>query len=640
LSVFSGIYHLDGRAVDIGLLDRMMAVGRPFGPDADGYWTDGPVGMSHCGLWTVAESLGETQPLSDDAGACWIVCDARVDNRDELVRELKGSRYLAETPTDAKLILAAYRAWDIGCASKIIGDFALAIWDQKRRRLFCAIDALGIRSFFYHFDGKRFLFGSLIRQLLQDPSVPRGLDEDYLAQFIARGECPTELTPYRSIKRLLAGSFILIENGRLRRQKYWDLDPKHEIRYSKDEEYEDHFKTVFREAVRAHLRTSGPLWSELSGGLDSSSIVCMAQEIYKAGEADNRGFTAFTMTFDESKKVDERNWSKLVVDKYGLNIEYFSADQYWLLKDVDERTAYWDEPTPKGLITASLRASAARVVQRGVRVLLTGIGGDQVFMGGTLNPIHFADLLRRFRWKQLSRELARWQPFLNLPFARVFLNNCVKPLLNPNTMIDPFYAKYWRPATWIAPAFSKRTHLADLMSDGFLPRRYMSPANQRQYLMIMRTPAALIRGRLMSPVIELRCPFLYRPLLEFAMGIPMDQKVRPGADTRSIVRRGMSGVLPDQIRDRKNKTVFDQHTYVGINREWSRIESLLNSPRVAELGVVDQQKFRQALELMRVGHSENIYQLISVLSLELWLRASEQFEGQREDRLPRAVSVA
>ncbi|HEU4387365.1 MAG TPA: asparagine synthase-related protein, partial [Blastocatellia bacterium] len=466
-----------------------------------------------------------------------------------------------------------------------------------------------------------------IRQLLEDPGISRTLDEEYLAHFIARGECPTELTPYKSIKRLPAASFIIVEERGLRIQKYWDLDPENEIHCSSDQEYGEQLRSLFFDSVRASLRSCGPVWSELSGGLDSSSIVCTAQEIYRAGEVPNNGFTTITAAFDESTKVDEKRWSRLVIDKYGINAVFFPADHYWVLKDFDQEVPYWDEPTPKGLITAQLRAQGSQVLETGGRVILSGMGGDQVFMGGGQNPVHLADLLRGFRLRQLARELGAWQRHLNLPFSRVFLDNCVKPLLKPNTMSDHSDARLWKPARWILQSYSKRTGLEDLMAQRFLSRRYKSPAAQRQYLVIMRTSAAMVKAPLMHPTIDHRCPFLYRPLIEFAMGIPMEQKLRPGGDTRSILRRAMLGVLPEEIRLRKTKAVFDQHIHSGIDREWARIAGLVDSPQLGLMGIVDPREFRRALEMIRIGHSEGIYQLISALALEFWLRASP--EGQR-----------
>jgi asparagine synthase (glutamine-hydrolysing) len=265
----------------------------------------------------------------------------------------------------------------------------------------------------------------------------------------------------------------------------------------------------------------------------------------------------------------------------------------------------------------------------GARVLLSGIGGDQVLLGDTRNPIQLCDLFRSLKWRRLVKELKLWQPFLNAPFAEIFHNNCIKPMLNRNTMTDYSSSRFWKPASWLDPAFCRRTDLPGLMFNGFLPRLYSSPAAQRQYLLIRRTASALVKGYLIVPAIEHRCPFLYRPLIEFAMAIPMDQKLRPGGETRSVLRRAMTGILPEQIRTRKGKAIFDQNAYLAVRKEWPRIERLCADLRLASLGLVDRDKFRNAFELMRVGHSENIYQLVLALSLEMWLGAGEQFEGQR-----------
>ncbi|MEK6320953.1 MAG: asparagine synthase-related protein [Acidobacteriota bacterium] len=633
-------YNLAGEPADFEVLHRMIEVSAPFGPDSKGHWINGPVALGHRGLWVVEESLGEIQPVSDGAGRLFVVADCRIDNREELIDELRGRGESIESPSDADLILLAYNAWGTGCAARIVGDFAFAIWDVERRRLFCARDALGVRPFFYYFDGSRFRGASLIRQLLQDETIDRTYDESYMAAFLVRGECPSESTPYESIKRLLAGSSLVIERGGLRKEKYWDLDPQCEISYRTDGEYEEHFRTVFGDAVRAHIRSAGPVWAELSGGLDSSSIVCMAQEIYGADRALGRGFNTLTYCYDQASQADERRWSQTVVEKYGLPSMHLIVDEYWPFKDLNEGVAYWDEPTPKVLFNARLRETGRRMLDCGAKVLLSGIAGDQVFLGDAPDPVHLADYLRGFQLRRFVRELVSWQKQLKVPMSEVIVDNCVKPLLNPNTLMGyTMNAKYRRIPKWIDSDLAERRNLQKVGAQAFLPRRYKSPAAQQQYLGIMRTSAPLVKGPLISPAIEARYPFLYRPLVEFAMAIPMEQKVRPG-DPRSVLRRAMVGILPEQVRTRKTKAGPDQAIYLGMNREWSRIEPLLKSSRLASLGYIDSREFRHAVESTRIGYPDNIHLMLAALSLEIWIRGAERAEPGTESLAVPGVPVA
>lgn len=618
MSAISCVYHLDGQPLDRELLLRMIQISCPFGPDCQTRWLDKHIGLGYCGLWTVEESLGESQPVSDVTGTVRIVCDGRIDNRKQLGDELGRSE--SKPYTDAELLLAAYSTWGTACAARIVGDFAFVVWDSARQRLFCARDALGVRSLFYAFDGQTFFCGSLIRQLLQDRSISRQLDEEFMANFLVRGDSPGELTPYQGIKRLLGGWSIVIENGVLKKTKYWDLDPHKTIQYSSDDEYEQHFRCVFREAVSARLRSCGPVASDLSGGLDSSSIVCMAQDIYQSGDVPDNGFYVLTQLFDQAVAAKEGQFSREVIDKYKLRVEYFSGEAHWSLKDHHEGALYWDEPTLKGLVTSLLQEVGNRLIRGRTRVLLSGIGGDQVFLGDTTMPLHLVDEFRRFRWKKLGEELRAWQKFLKRPLLQVFLENCVLPFQYPNSMLLPAFRDRGGVPDWIDPHFSRKYDLRRRGPlYGFLPQVYKSPAAQRQYLLIKRTSAPLLQWHLANPELEARFPYLDRRLVEFAMAIPMTQKLRVG-ETRSILRRGMRGILPEKIRTRRGKAVFDQASSISLQKEWKMVSQLTSSPHLASLGMIDPERLHSAAESASLGLLKDSYLFWAALSLELWLR--------------------
>src|SRR5205823_2456711 len=204
--------------------------------------------------------------------------------------------------------------------------------------------------------------------------VPRVWEEEYFADFLIRGDCPSEFTPYRGVRRLLGGWSVIVRDGRFCKQKYWDADPSKAIRYSSDQEYEEHFRHAFRKAVRVRLRADGPVASELSGGLDSSSIVCMAQEVYRSREAIDRGFTACTFTYDDAVNCDERHWSRMVIEKCGVPNEQIPVDAHWPFKGCTKGTPRWDEPTPKIVLCAQMHEMGRRLKERGIKVLLSGLG--------------------------------------------------------------------------------------------------------------------------------------------------------------------------------------------------------------------------------------------------------------------------
>ncbi len=180
-------------------------------------------------------------------------------------------------------------------------------------------DAIGVRPIFYIETERQFVFSSQIGQLLGSPGLQSyALNEEYLADFLACGFSPRDTTPFKGIKRLPAGHALIVENGDIRLEQYWDLEDK-KILYQRQEEYEEHFLALFRESVECCLRADGTVWSDLSGGLDSSSIVCIAQEIQNRNGHKKNEFSTVTVVYDEATQSDEREWSQAAIDKYSLD---------------------------------------------------------------------------------------------------------------------------------------------------------------------------------------------------------------------------------------------------------------------------------------------------------------------------------
>jgi asparagine synthase (glutamine-hydrolysing) len=631
MSTIAGMYHFNDDPVHLDQVRRLNHASLEREPETLNAWSRQRIGLGYRGFRTNDEPPDERQPLSSADQTCWIVFEGRIDNRDDLTRKFEfGPR--SESHSDAKLVLRAYETWGTQCVSHLLGDFTFAIWDEPEQTLCIVRDALGIHPLFYFVDHKRLVFATSITQLLRGAQLSKSIDDEYIANFMVRGDCPTELTPFRTVKRLPAGHSIVVRNNRFSKQKYWDADPSKTIRYQSDQEYEEHFKHAFRKSVAARLRTDGPVAAELSGGLDSSSIVCMVQEIYQAGEVPHRGFLTATITYDEAVQCDERRWSQSVIQKYGLHGEQVRSDEHWPFKDCTENLPEWDEPTPKIVLFDSLHEIGRRLRGNGVGVLLSGIGGDQVFRGSCF-PRYLADLLAGFKWRRLLSELAIWQRGLGWPVSKVFLEACVKPLIRPNSLAGASLEPAAEIPEWVSHNFSDRMELADrTWSRGFAPRRYKSPAFQEQYLDIVRSSAILHQGYMLNANVEIRFPFLDRELVEFALSIPVDQMIRPDGQSRSIMRRAMRGILPEVVRKRTDyeATFFDHSLYLGIEKEWIGLSSLLQSSRLAAAGYVDLPELKRELELARVGSSRNMYMLWATLALELWLRSNE-FRGPEKE---------
>ena len=281
MSALGGIYNFEGAPIDERVL---AALGKGLAyrcPDGGLEYRIGSVGMAYRAFHTTEESHLEIQPSVSSRGdiLCW---DGRLDNREELiprlVENLHGER------SDLAIVMAAYLKWGAGMLRRIIGDFALSLWDPVEQTLLLARDAFGARALYYQADPKRVLWSSELSVLLDTDGVEQEIDDEYVAGYLTN-TVEVWRSPYKSIRSVQPGHVLMSRDGRLEERRFWSPVPKRDIYYKSDPEYEDHFRSLFRESVRRRLRSDRPVWSQLSGGLDSSSIVCVADQIIASGEA-------------------------------------------------------------------------------------------------------------------------------------------------------------------------------------------------------------------------------------------------------------------------------------------------------------------------------------------------------------------
>ncbi|HET7875173.1 MAG TPA: asparagine synthase-related protein, partial [Methylomirabilota bacterium] len=317
MSGIAGLYRLDGGPVDPVLLRAMTDAVAHRGPDGGDCWVDGPIGLGHRLLRSTPESAQEKQPLSDESGDLCLVLDGRIDNRGELRAALAPDGLRLRSDSDGELVLRAYARWGTACPARLIGDFAFALWDNRERRLFCARDPLGVRPFYYHTDGRRFSVASELQQLLVDPSRAAEPNEGMIAEYLACEITHREDTLYRDIFRLPPGHSLVVRPGGHVVSPYWDIDPSRAIRHGTSRDYAEHFRDVFDEAVRCRLRSANPIAAELSGGLDSSSVVATAASLAPAGRATGDGVETYSLVFP-GHACDESGYANQVVALHAL----------------------------------------------------------------------------------------------------------------------------------------------------------------------------------------------------------------------------------------------------------------------------------------------------------------------------------
>ncbi|TKB77984.1 MAG: asparagine synthetase B, partial [Nitrospira sp.] len=330
MSGIVGICYRGKRQVEVRDVENMATALAHRGPHGAGVWANGSVGLGHRRLGTTRESCKETLPLVDPKGDLVITADVRLDNRSELMALLGIDDF---TLSDAALLLLAYKQWGQRCPSMLLGDFAFAIWDSRQQRLFCARDYFGVKPFFYYRSERAFVFASEIKALLRVEEVPRRLNETRVGDYLIGALDDKAMTFYRDIFRLPAGHWLVVAENHHEVQSYWSPDPERELRLGSDEEYAEAFREVFQEAVSCRMRDVSPVGSTLSGGLDSSSISCMARHLL---QSEGRGeLHTFSVLFDEVPESDERQYVNSVLQQDGFKAHVVRGDTIGPLPELD-----------------------------------------------------------------------------------------------------------------------------------------------------------------------------------------------------------------------------------------------------------------------------------------------------------------
>ncbi len=568
MSAISGVYCLDGRPVERTDIERMVASLTHRGPDGAGIWptapNQGPVGLGHRILWTTPESLSERLPVANRTDELVLTADARIDNREELITALDLTDRPPQEIADSQLILAAYEKWGEHCPEHLLGDFAFAIWDRRRQKLFCARDPMGVKPFYYHHcPGRIFVFASEIKALFCLPDVPRQLNEVRVADHLARIFEDKVITFYRDILRLPAAHSLTVGRGETQLRSYWSLDLSREVRLSSDEEYAEAFREIFTETIRCRLRSDFPVGSTLSGGLDSSSIACTARKLLAVeGERRLHTFSAIFPGLPEVDlpKIDERHYINAVLAIGGFEPHYVQADRLSPLADLERVLWHQDEAIlAPNLYMHWALYNAAR--QHNVRVFLDGLDGDTTISHGLG---YLAELARTGRWKTLATEATALSKQSNAAFPprRIIWRYGFRPLI-PEFAIQIWRLLRGRPRpTWvdnkaINPLLAERVGLAErartLLGNGSGPARtaramhwYSLTSALIPYTLELADKAAAAFS------LEARYPFFDRRLIEFCLALPPDQKLHQGW-SRVIMRRAMAGILPEEVQWRFRK---------------------------------------------------------------------------------------
>jgi asparagine synthase (glutamine-hydrolysing) len=622
MSGIAVIHNLDGKPVPPELLTRMLDAIAHRAVDGRDGWIHGATAMGHARMWTTPEAAHEQQPYCVGVGdeALCLVLDGRVDNRAELHSALAAAGAEPGGDTDAELILRAWQCWGEQSPRKIIGDFAYVIWDGPQRRLFCARDTCGIRPLFYYCGAQMLLCGSELHQLLVCPAVPREPNAPAIAEYMCATLTSADETLFRHLRRLPPAHYLVADRRGITVRRYYDLDPARTIRYATDEQYAEHFLEVFKEAVRCRLRMRTAVAAELSGGLDSSSVVATVMAVQREGGGPPAPPECFSIVYDEPE-CDERQYAEEVALASGVKCNLVAPTLLSYGKCLEQVRRYSDLPDyVNGAVFDGLREELAR---RGLRVVLTGLGGDQWLQG---SEHYLCDFILRFQWRELLHQLHRDRRFGKLNShsdrLRVLLRWGLKPML-PKAMVQLARRLLRRPRYpySIEPAFARDVLLAARL-DREPPRpRRMTYAQRTIYdcwvfpwmfhLLEMDDRSNAWAG------VEGRHPFYDRRVLEFVFAIPEQQRARLDL-TKFVLRNAMTGLLPERIRERRTKGLFGRIFIETFNRVGG--ELLFETMAMESKGWVNARRMRQLCHERLAMYPSNLWPLWTTFAVELWFR--------------------
>lgn len=620
MSAQFGKFNFDGKPATPEDLREVRPALAPYGPDGEGQICQGSVAILYRAFHTTNEAVNEVQPLTLPAGTI-LTFDGRLDNRQELI-ELLHWRNPA-LAADSYLVGAAYDAWGTACFSRLIGDWALSLWDPATQSVVLAKDAIGCRHLYYVLSRDEIIWSSTLDLLVRPPYRRFALNEEYVAGWFSFFPA-AHLTPYADIHAVEPSTWVRIQNGRRVICKYWTFDPRKRLKRMSDGEYEEAFRAAFAQTVRRRLRSSFPVLAELSGGMDSSSIVCVADLLLDENHAENVRLDTVSYFNDTEPNWNERPYVTAVEQKRGrtgCHIEVGKESRLASISDESLAVTPFSISSP----SATGNAFAECVAQNSNRVLLSGIGGDEV-CGGVPTPVpELADLLVGGNLSQLARQLMQWAlarrqpwPYLLAETMRAFL---------PVVFSDPLPKSS---QAWLTADFVRRNREA---IQGYPVRFRFSralpsfQANVSTLNLLQRQMACVSVS--ISPLYEKRYPYLDRDLLEFMYSVPREQLVRPG-QRRSLMRRALIGIVPETVLNRRRKAYVVRSAMASLSRRSLEILDHGDPLISATLGIVDSVALRRSVRAALNGQEAPVVTLLRTFGIEVWLRNIERSFGRIE----------
>ena len=615
-----GIVRNDAKSVDQMLVSRMCTAIRHRGPDDDGFYFNGPVGLGMRRL-AIIDVKGGQQPIHNQDRTAWIVFNGEIYNYLELREKLESLGHEFYTNSDTEAIVHAYDRYGADCVKHLRGMFAFAIWDERSQELFLARDRVGKKPLLYASVNGQLVFGSEFSALLLHPDISREIRPEALDYYLSFMCVPAPLTAYRAIKKLEPGHTLRWHNGEVKIERYWQPDFSHKLNISENEAGERAIE-VLRESVRVRLMSEVPLGAFLSGGIDSSAIVALMSE-----ESSER-IKTFSIGFEE-QDFTELHHARRVAQHVGADHHEFIVrpDAMEVLPILVE---HYGEPYADS--SAVPTYYVARETRKHVTVALNGDGGDESFAGyERYAAMGLAEQYRKvpaFLRESVVKRAVNLVPSSELGRSRV---KSAKRFLRAASL--PKVERYMR---WVSvfDAEAKKS----LYSDKF---QHNVAANHASSLLegwfAKANGSGIIDASLLTDImtylpndllvkvdiatmavsLEARSPFLDHHVIEFAASLPEKFKLR-GLTSKYLLKRVLRQLLPSENLDRRKMGfgVPIGHWFRGQMQSFLR--EVLLSEKASRRGLFKSETVKHLIDEHTAGHRDYSHQLWTLLMLELW----------------------
>ncbi|NPV90655.1 MAG: asparagine synthase (glutamine-hydrolyzing) [Firmicutes bacterium] len=593
------------------------------GPDGEGEYVspDGAVWMGHRRL-AIIDPEGGQQPISNEDGTVWVVFNGCIYNYLELTQTLRRRGHRFRSYTDTEVIVHAYEEYGEDCLKYFIGMFSFAVWDEKKQTLFCARDRLGVKPFYYWQDDAGFLFASEIKALLAAGRIEAVEDRDSLQEYLVFQTVLADKTLFKGVKKLLPGYYLLLgKNGEIiKNQQYWDLNFNMDFDHT-EEYFIDRLRVLLEDSVKIRLRSDVALGAHLSGGLDSSTMVCLASMLNSTGES----LKTFTGAFDEGPEFDESHYARLVSEKAGteyLQVNPGSQDFVDLLPRI---IYFMDEPSAGPGVFPQYMVS--RLASEHVKVVLGGQGGDEIFAGYARYLIGYLEECLKGAIEETEGR-AQYAATLSSIIPSLPMLQQYVPMLRyfwSDGLFESQEKRYFR--LMDRSGGVKDIYNPDIFCDGvkvfkefeniFSGSNAGSFLNRMLYFDIkVHLPALLhVEDRTsMAWGLESRVPLLDHRIVELIASIPPVIKFK-GGQPKYLFRKAVKNIVPEKVMERKDKMGFPVPLHLwfkGSLRDFA-CDTLLSS-QAKSRGIFNP----EALEKAIVNEKDFGRLIWGALCLELW----------------------